>query len=72
MGKEYDSKREKRKLIVFFILMILFSVLTLIGGILVIRCYYHSLYSLFPALSTLIFLFLCKRTRKKIQKHEEQ
>ncbi len=69
--REYNYKREKIKLTVFFILMVLFAVATLIGGIMVIRFRYSAAYSLFPALATILFSILCKHTRKTIQKREK-
>ncbi|MBO5213179.1 MAG: hypothetical protein J6B86_00200 [Clostridia bacterium] len=70
MRRRYNFRREKKKLITFFSLMIFFAVMTLLGGILVMRHDYHTLYSLIPAIPTVVFLFLCKRTRKRIERHE--
>ena len=70
LRKEYDYDKEKKKLTLFFLLMILFAIATVLGGIMVIRMGYNSLYSVIPALITLTFSSLCKQVRKRIQRRE--
>lgn len=70
MRRGYNFRREKKKLTAFFFLMIFFAIMTFLGGILVMRHDYHTLYSLIPAMITIVFLILCKRTRKRIERHE--
>ena len=71
MSRKHHSKHRSVALTVFFVLMLLFAVATLVGGFLVIRLHYNTAYSLFPALLTLVFWIICKRIRKKIEKSEE-
>ena len=69
--KRYDDQKERRKLYVYFILMCLFGLATLAGGILVLRFQYNALFSLAPALGAILFSVLCKRVRLRIRREAD-
>lgn len=66
--KRFDYQKEKRRLYAYFILMCVFGIGTLVGGILVLRCHYNALFSLAPAVGAIVFSLLCKGTRLRIRR----
>ncbi len=70
-GTMAEKQRKKIYLWVFFSFMSFFGALTFCGGLFVVYRYYNTLFSVVPALLALVFLFLCRSTRKSLQREEQ-
>jgi len=68
-----DLKKEKIKRNIFFILQIIFLILTLIGAILVImKKLDNAGYAVIPMLFSLIFGSFMRESQKKIRQNSEK